>query len=87
MWKILKLDLIEPKNKSTYIVNACLDTCERICAAPTMLKELAGLLNKTKTKDFKGSTDILQKILEEKGSLTLNFKLEGKELIITPVKR
>ena len=40
----MKLELIEPKSSHTVIVNACLDTCERICAAPTMIKELAKLL-------------------------------------------
>ncbi|MHA1649595.1 MAG: hypothetical protein ACTSYB_05320 [Candidatus Helarchaeota archaeon] len=80
----MKLELIEPKSSHTVIVNACLDTCERICAAPTMIKELAKLLERTKTKPFEGSTDILEKMLES-GKLTLEIEKSGNEIYIKPV--
>lgn len=78
----MKLELIEPKNTS-FIVNACMDTCEAIKAAPTMIKDLMEILEKNKTADFKGSTDVLKKMLD-KGTLTLTIQKSGKDLIIKP---
>ncbi|MBD3227688.1 MAG: hypothetical protein GF329_05825 [Candidatus Lokiarchaeota archaeon] len=78
----MKLELIEPKNTS-YIVNACMDTCEAIKAAPTMIKDLMEILEKNKTAEYKGSTKVLKEMLD-KGSLTLTIEKSGKDLIIKP---